>query len=269
MTEPSRRDTPPLILISVDGMRPDAIRLADATCMNELILGGSSSMNARTVMPSVTLPCHTSMFRGVDVDRHGITTNLFQPLARPVPSVFDVAKEQGLYTGMFYNWAELRDLMAPGSASVSYLYNDAYSPEGDVIVADMAAKHLADREFDLTFLYLGYTDECGHQHGWMSDEYLEAVSNADRCIRMVLDAFRSRPNVLLLSDHGGHEKTHGTDLAEDMTIPFVLNGPSIRSGVELTEPIRIFDACPTLAVLADLPLHRYWQGRSITAAIGA
>lgn len=248
-------------------MRPDAIGLADTPCMNGLIREGAYTPRARTVMPSVTLPCHTSMFRGVDVDRHGITTNTFHPLARPVPSVFDVANEQGLSTGMFFNWAELRDLMAPQSTSVSYLYNDAYSPEGDDIVADMAARHIAERQFDLVFLYLGYADECGHQHGWMSDEYLAAVSNADRCIAQVLDSYRTRPNLLQLSDHGGHDKTHGTDLEEDMTIPFLLNGPSIRSGAVLNEGVRIFDACPTLAALAGLPLHRYWHGRVISEAL--
>jgi predicted AlkP superfamily pyrophosphatase or phosphodiesterase len=263
----SDRSLPPVLLISVDGMRPDAIDLADTPCMHALIRDGAYCRSARTVMPSVTLPCHTSMFRGVDVPRHGITTNVFQPLARPVPSVFDVAKENDLTTGMFYNWAELRDLMAPQSTSVSYLYNNAFSTEGDDIVADMAVRHLAESQFDLVFLYLGYTDECGHEHGWMSEKYLEAVSNADRCIGRVLDAYRSRPNVLLLSDHGGHGKTHGTEQDEDMTIPFLLNGPSVRAGVELREEVRIFDACPTIAALAGLPLHRYWHGRVVTEAL--
>jgi hypothetical protein len=40
-------------------------------------------------MPSVTLPCHTSMFRGVTPERHGITTNTWTPQVRPVPSIID------------------------------------------------------------------------------------------------------------------------------------------------------------------------------------
>lgn len=257
-----------MILFSVDGMRPDALELADTPCLDELIRTGSYTGSARTVMPSVTLPCHTSMFRGVDVTRHGITTNTFQPLARPVPSLFDVAKENGLLTGMFFNWAELRDLMAPSSVSVSYLYNNAYSAGGDDIVADAAAKHIAAYEFDLVFVYLGYTDECGHEHGWMSEPYLEAIANADRCIERVLQAFGSRrPNVLVMSDHGGHDRCHGTDMDEDMKIPFLLNGPSVREGVAMNGAIRIFDACPTLAALAGLPRARYWDGRVVAEAL--
>jgi len=255
-----------VLLISVDGMRPDGLLLADTPCVDRLIATGSSTMTARTVMPSVTLPCHTSMHRGVDVPRHGITTNTFQPLARPVPGLFDAAKEHGLRTAMFYNWGELRDLMGPASADVSFLFNDPSTPESDHRVADAAAAHISASEFDLIFLYLGYTDISGHDQGWMSAPYIDAISNADRCISKVLDAFGQPPNVLLLSDHGGHERSHGTDSAEDMTIPWVMNGPGIRRGFEITETVRIFDACPTLAELVGVPAARSWDGRVVREA---
>jgi hypothetical protein len=207
------------------------------------------------------------MFRGVDVSRHGITTNVFQPLARPVPSFFDLAHEHGLLTGMFFNWAELRDLMAPASAKISYLYNDAYSARGDAIVAEAACKHLDEYDFDLLFVYLGFTDECAHEQGWMSEPYLQAISHADECIERVLEAFGPhRPNVLVTSDHGGHGRSHGTDCDEDMTIPLVLNGPSIREAHVLDCEVRIYDVCPTVAALAGLPAHRYWEGRVIREA---
>lgn len=44
---------------------------------------GSYSLRARTVMPSVTLPCHMSLFHSVDPGRHGILTNTYVPQARP------------------------------------------------------------------------------------------------------------------------------------------------------------------------------------------
>ncbi len=226
-------------------------------------------MAARTVMPSVTLPCHTSMHRGVDVSRHGITTNTFQPLARPVPSLFDVAKEHELTTGIFFNWGELRDLMAPDSPTISYVYNDPSSTESDWIVARAAADHIAKTDFNLLFVYLGYVDTAGHAHGWMTQSYIDAISNADRCIEHVLDAFKAKsvePNVLILSDHGGHERSHGTEMPEDMTIPWVMHGPSIRKANELTNSIRIFDAAPTLAALAGIPSGKHWEGRIVSEA---
>jgi len=202
----------------------------------------------------------------VDVPRHGITTNTFQPLARPVPSLFDAAKNHGLKTAMFFNWAELRDLMAPASVDLSYSYNDPSTLESDHVVADAAVHHIAKTDYDLVFLYLGYTDTSGHDHGWMSEPYICAISNADRCIEKVLGAYKTKPNALLLSDHGGHERTHGTEMAEDMTIPWVMNGPDIRSGFTIEDEVRIFDACPTLAALAGVPPAKEWNGRVVREA---
>jgi len=259
----------PVILFSVDGMRPDGLQQADTPCIDKLIASGSWSLSARTVMPSVTLPCHTSMHRGVDVPRHGITTNTFQPLARPVVGIFDVVKESGLISGMFFNWGELRDLMRPDSPTVSYVFNDPSTAESDWIVARAAADHIGKTDFDFVFVYLGYTDTAGHDYGWMTPPYIDAIANADRCIEHVLSAFAKRdlhPNLLILSDHGGHERSHGTEMLEDMTIPWVMNGPAIKPGNEITAPVRIFDAAPTLAALAGVQPGKHWEGRIVTEA---
>lgn len=261
-----------VVLVSVDGMRPDAILQAETPTMRGLMERGASTLTAQTVMPSVTLPCHTSMLRGVDTSRHGITTNTFQPLARPVPSLIDVARSVGKRTGFFFNWPELRDLCAPGSLNVAHALSPCDDTESDWHVARAAAQHLNHEPFDFLFVYLGYTDECGHAHGWMSQPYLEAVSNADRCIGYVLDALRAADRevtVLVQSDHGGHGRSHGTDSPDDMTIPWILSGPGIRPGHTLESPVRIFDTCPTLAALLELPHAREWDGRIVTEAFAA
>jgi predicted AlkP superfamily pyrophosphatase or phosphodiesterase len=258
----------PVVLFSVDGMRPDALQLAETPCIDKLIASGASTMCARTVMPSVTLPCHTSMHRGVDVPRHGITSNTFQPLARPVPGLFDVAKAQGLTTAMFCNWGELRDLMEPASLDFFYAIAEAQTNR-DHLVAEAAAEHVERNDLNLTFVYLGFTDTAGHASGWMSETYLAAIEQADKCIAQVLGAYAKRgltPNVLVLSDHGGHERSHGTDMPEDMTIPWILNGPSIKAGYEITNEVRIFDACTTLASLAGLKPAKQWEGRVVSEA---
>ena len=259
----------PTVLFSIDGMRPDGILQSDTPCFHRLIETGSSTLKAQTVMPSVTLPCHTSMLRGVDVGRHGITTNTFQPLARPVPSLFDVARTKGLTTGFFYNWGELRDLMAADSALVEFSYSDPSFQDSDWIVAKAASEQVAKASFDLLFVYLGFVDTSGHEFGWMSKPYLDAISVADRCVQYVLDAFTTAgqtPNVLVLSDHGGHERSHGTEMPEDMTIPWVLNGPSIRKGFQISAPVRIFDTCTTLAALCGLAPAKAWDGRIVMEA---
>ena len=66
-----------VILFVFDGLRPDGLQQASTPHVDRLISQGASTYTARTVMPSSTLPCHTSMFRGVTPQRHGILTNTY------------------------------------------------------------------------------------------------------------------------------------------------------------------------------------------------
>lgn len=250
------------LLFSIDGLRPEAIYLGDMTFTQSLLQTSAHTLQAQTVMPSVTLPCHTSMMRGVDVDRHGITTNTFMPLARPVPSIFDVASVAGLRCGAFFNWGPLRDLFEPESVVVSLFDRSAGPTDSDPLVAEMALPHLAGLDF--AFVYFGDTDEVGHRDGWLSEGYLETANRADQAVRQVSDTFLSHHpdgNIVLLSDHGGHGKTHGTDLPEDMTIPFIAFGPGTVPG-ELPNPVRIFDTAPTVAKLLGIAPSPIWTGQS-------
>lgn len=261
---------PLVLLLSIDGLRPDAIRAAEAPTFLRLMNEGSSTWSARTVMPSVTLPCHTSMLRGVDVPRHGITDNVFHPIARPVPSVIDVASRNGLQCACFFNWGPLRDLYDPESVQVSYYWHDFGTPEGDAHVARVATEHLTEGEYDFAFLYMGHTDWAGHKWGWMSEGQLRAVANADSCVAQVLSALQSRAiplTVLFTSDHGGHGQSHGTEMDEDMTVPWCLWGNGARPGVEIQKQVRIFDAAPTLAKLLGLPLEVDWEGQPVEEAL--
>src|SRR6185295_14322383 len=131
-----------VLLCSMDGVRPDGIQAARTPVIDRLAREGASCWNARTTLPSATLPCHTSMLRGVDTARHGITTNRFQPLVRPVPSLIEAARDAGKRTGFFFNWEQLRDLAAPGKLHVSVMWGDCYSAEGDRHVAREAVRYL-------------------------------------------------------------------------------------------------------------------------------
>jgi predicted AlkP superfamily pyrophosphatase or phosphodiesterase len=260
------------LLFTVDGMRPDALEAKRAPHMKRLWREGACTGAARAVMPSVTLPCFMSMLRGVEPARHGVTTNIYQPPARPVPSLFDVAKEQGRLAGFFYNWEELRDLAAPGSLDVSLMYGDCESPEGDRHVAELAAAYLARVDFDLLMIYLGWPDACAHLHGWMSEPYLESIANADECLGLLLSTLeklgRAQETVTLVtSDHGGHERSHGTDMDEDILVPWVLHGPGVRAGHTLDGAVRIYDTCVTLAHVLGLKPSREWEGRVVEEAL--
>ena len=255
-----------VIVISVDGMRPDGIENCGNRFLLDLAQEGSSCLRASTIMPSVTLPCHSSLFFSVDAERHGITTNTWMPMVRPIPSMGDVVAQAGGICGMFFNWEQLRDLNAPGTMDRSY-YERIWSPYRDVKgaddhVTDQCIAFMNEAKPDFIFLYLGVTDEVGHKHGWMTPEYLDSVAHASDCIRKVKEAAGDEYHIIVTADHGGHDRSHGSDMPEDMTIPIIFWGKSFESGKKL-DNVNIKDIAPTVADVMGINKPRDWEGKSI------
>lgn len=253
-----------VILFSIDGMRPDGMMQARTPAMDALMAGGAHTLTAQTVMPSSTLPCHSSLFYGCRPERHGITTNTWTPQVRPVPRVFEVVHQAGGTTASFYNWEQLRDLSPPGVLNAAVFLRNCDSPEGDHDLADLAVDWIQSHVFSLAFVYFGHVDIAGHNDGWMSDPYIAAIENADACIQKVLDAAPENRLVLLTSDHGGHGQSHGTDCREDMTTPYIMCGAGVPENLALDRPVNITDIAPTITGALEIDAPADWIGTPVT-----
>ena len=107
------------------------------------------------------------------------------------------------------------------------------------------------------------TDEKGgHDNGWMTDAYLGYIHTAIDCVRQVWEACGSTHAILVTADHGGHDRTHGTDLPEDMNIPMFFLGKPFTPGEQL-QGVSILDLAPTVADLLGVPAAEEWEGRSL------
>ena len=158
-----------VLLILVDGMRSDALDNIDVA--QDFIQKSTYTTNAKTVFPSVTLPCHMSLFHSVDTWRHGVTTNVYTPQVRPIKGLCEVLLANKKKSAFFYNWEELRDLSRPQSLSFSYFYKGEEDYErANNIVSGAAIDYIKENSVDFVFLYLGYPDAAGHKYGWMSNE---------------------------------------------------------------------------------------------------
>lgn len=163
----------------------------------------------------------------------------------------------------FYTWEELRDLSRPGPLHTSVLINLHHTTHADDRIADAAIRYINDESPDFLFLYLGDTDESGgHDAGWMSETYLKVVSNAFDCVKRVRESIPAEYNVIVTADHGGHDRHHGSDCPEDMTIPLIMNGPAFEKGKRLPGAC-ILDIAPTIAKLTGAAPAREWEGRSL------
>ena len=258
-----------VLLILVDGLRPEALSLASCPAINDLIARGASTLTATSVMPTMTLPCHTSLVLSVPPERHGIVENLWQPPLVSHPGLFEVVRYASLRASMLYNWAPLRNIAQPESLYFSWFLDCLSREDGDERVADAAVRHIQRDEPDFAFVYLGTADIAGHDHRFLSERYLRQVERIDGCVGRLLAAHPREGHVVLHSDHGGHDWTHGTDEPEDMTIPWILSGPGVRSGATIESPVSLLDSAPTVAHLLGLPAPLEWEGRVVHEAFDA
>lgn len=205
-----------------------------------------------------------SIFHSVPPTRHGVTTNDWRPMVRPVPGIADIAHAAGLRSAFFYNWEPLRNLSRPGSLAFSYFRDNVETdPDGDQVIADEVVRYLASDRSDFIFVYFGTVDVAGHDHGWMSDKYLAQVNRVDEALGTLLDGLPANTTILLQSDHGGHDRDHGTDKPEDMLIPWLVAGPGIRQSYEIKASVSLLDTAPTLARLLGVNPHAKWEGRCV------
>lgn len=250
------------LLILVDGMRPDALKGIPRA--QALLRRSAAALDAQTVMPSVTLPCHMSLFHSVDPARHGTTTNTYAPQVRPIRGLCEVLNAAGKTCAFFYNWEDLRDLSCPGSLAHSYFCSGSQFgyEESNNRVTDDAIEYLSENDTDFAFLYLGYVDEAGHGYGWMGPEYMAAVENSWENIDRLLKSLPGEYTVMVTADHGGHQRSHGTDQPEDMTIPVILCGKDFAPGSSLKD-VSILDLAPTVCALLGVQQDRDWEGKSL------
>ncbi|MEA3173742.1 MAG: hypothetical protein QOF42_1153 [Gammaproteobacteria bacterium] len=129
---PSRTSAPLVVLISVDGLKPEAILEAPAhglkvPHLRAFMTEGVYANGVRGVLPTVTYPSHTTLITGASPARHGVYDNTtFDPLARnergwywyaediKVPTLWDAAAAAHLKTASVY-W--------PVSVNANITYN--------------------------------------------------------------------------------------------------------------------------------------------------
>src|SRR5687768_7936296 len=106
-----------VLVISVDGLRPDLLLRSDTPNMHRLFRDGCYTFWARTVPQGITLPSHTSMLTGVTPRRHGIEWNRDLPLFRPVypahPTLFELAHKAGFTTAIATGKSKFATIIKP------------------------------------------------------------------------------------------------------------------------------------------------------------
>lgn len=265
-----------VIIVVLDGLRPDAIDAFDLSNIRAMARSGASTMSARTVSPSCTWPAMTSLVSGISPEAHGIlrdSAHVPRPRTRlePLPALLSRA---GYRSSVFMRalpalYRGTARLIAKGLGFAEARFAGATAEE----VTMAASKNLRSQERGLIVMHWADADQAGESHGWMTEEYGEACRSLDSAFGLLtkLTSCSTDPHTLLiaLADHGGGGVTvndHSEEHPLNWTIPLILGGGSVRHTT--LEEAHLLDVPATAAWALGITRPAAYAGRVLIEAIG-
>lgn len=267
-----------VIQISMDGLSGLLLRelvendtAGEFTNFARFVAEGATTWNARAdYTHTITLPNHMSMLASRPVSQpsgqpntvhHGWTSNgdpapgetlhnAGNPNLSYVASVFDVAHDRGFSTALYaskskfvlYNRSYDAANGAPdaigannGTDKIDQYVNTSAASMHAAFLAQMASSHFA-----YAFVHYSTADDAGHDEGWGSAEWDDAVRTLDDWLADIFaliegdPALAGRTLVILSADHGGTGTGHDQETnAANYTIPFFVWGAGVQAGADL------------------------------------
>lgn len=227
---PAENAIPPVLLISIDGMRADYLEWGITPNLQRL---ASEGVRARWMTPSypvLTFPAHYTMVTGLRPDRHGIVHN---HMLDPQLGRFRLADREAVGDGAWWGgvpiWVSIEQAGLPTAAyywpgteaAIQGVrpgrwrpFDDSvpYASRVDTVLGWFdAAEHERPR---FMTLYFERVDKTGHDFGPASAEVKAALIEADAAIGRLLAGLQQRglldrTNLLIVSDHGMAEVRPG------------------------------------------------------------
>lgn len=222
--EAARTPRTPVILISIDGMRPDDLDRGVTPHLSRMATRGVRAEAMMPSFPSKTFPNHYSLVTGLRPDHHGVVDNTMED-AR-IPGVrFTLSNAAAVTDRRWWDQAEpvwvtaekqnvrTATMFWPGSeAAIQGVRPTRYATFDGKVSAnartDMVLSWL-DRGnaegFGFVTLYFDDVDHAGHEQGPGSPMVMEALAKVDRAVGRLIDGLAARKldaNIVVVSDHG-------------------------------------------------------------------
>lgn len=276
-----------LMIIGIDGTRPDAIMAASAqtpgTPNLDLLSSQAASFNTLTGDISFSGPGWSSMLTGVWCDKHEVLENEFATKNfADYPHFFVRLKAAfpGAITASVSHWDKINLEIVGAHPNSS---DHTITSPTDAAVATEVANLLTSTEVDAIFMQFDDVDHQGHDCCFdpTNQAYLDTIKTTDGHVGTVLAALNSRPNIaneewliLVSSDHGGgggpgpgFDNQHGPDTEEDRTMFLFAYGPTadpakMPSGAQRAH---ITDVAVTALTHLQVPIDPAWglEGQAV------
>lgn len=115
------------------------------------------------------------------------------------------------------------------------------------------------------FVHLDEVDGAGHNHGYGSLKWYEALQKADQHVGQILQAIEEEglmndTLVIITTDHGGKGTGHGGSSTEEQTIFWAAKGKTIKPGTVLTD-VENIDTAAIIAHTLRLDIPENWDSQ--------
>ncbi len=223
--QPNENNSPnPLILISIDGLKPSYLEHTSTPVLDSLITRGTYAESLIPVFPTSTFPNHYSLVTGLYAENTGVISNTMYD--SEMDRWFRLSDRSAVSDGRWYGgepiWvtAEKADMRTatmfwPGSEAeiaghrptrwFNYDGGMPYEARVDSLVSWLEMG--GDKRPDFMTLYFSRVDSRGHSHGPYTEETLDALTYVDGVIGYLIEELERigewpNVNLLLTSDHG-------------------------------------------------------------------
>lgn len=258
-----------LILISVDGLSPEALRKAQAPNIKSWARAGVTAPNARAVLPAITITNHASMVAGVGPARHQMVANFEWCNEISVPTLFDLGRRLGQRTAMIAAKSKLKCIVNESQLNHFRILN-RHSAEAVALEAVRTLDSIAPQ---FLFVHFGDVDWAGHKYGWESSQQIAAIERVDQALGTLFQAvyqraeISARTTIILTSDHGGQGRSHFVS-ERDQSIVWYAVGPTIPAGSVIQGRLNAADTAAMAASYMGWPIPREWGWTGTTHPIG-
>ncbi|MBF0490311.1 MAG: alkaline phosphatase family protein [Candidatus Omnitrophica bacterium] len=250
--QPLKAQAAHVVLISFDGLRPDAItELGEdkAPAFYQMMREGAFTLNARTDHDlTVTLPNHACMITGYPVKGdygHHLTENVLMPdktihdfAGRHIDSIFDTLRKNNAHSAMLSS--KLKFNIYQNSFPIDTV---ALTDYDDIQTLENFIKLTRTGLPDFVFLHFAGADRVGHKEGWIvssDSSYMAQVETLDDYLKLALRAIQLKDElkdstvVIVTADHGGEGMSHSDPKNPlDYTVPFIIWGKAVAKGADL------------------------------------
>ena len=249
--------------------RQDVLRRRIRQTLMRSISGGVKTYSAKTVFPSKSVQAWGAMFHGVGPLKHELGSSNPCPEDVPWPSFMKLLHQErpGSRLASFSCWEPINSKIIERSCGGHRVSMP------DLELADAASEYIRNHPPDMFFMQLDHTDSAGHTYGYGTTPYLEQIAVSDTLVGLVIDAIKDagvfdESLIVVLSDHGGKDKSHGSNHPDCMSIFWSCRGHRCHPGRRYRQPRHhgyCAGCCPRTRTHRSQRMGRKDSGRNLLA----